>query len=167
MGDMISYLGLDLSLSVVCALIAVGIMFGLISTLVGGGSIISLPALLYLGISPHAANATNRVVGVTQTLSAAVHFWRRGAVDISSVKSLCGYAGLGGVLGALISLRLDPDALRTGIHLCLMFIALFTLFAPRRLFADRKEAAGRPCPTAPGQCWVGDKSLSLRHEYTS
>ena len=62
--------------SVIAVLLLIGILFGIINTLAGGGSILSLPALLFLGVSPHAANATNRVAGVTQTISAVVGFWR-------------------------------------------------------------------------------------------
>ena len=130
------------------ALLIIGIIFGLISTLAGGGSIVTLPALLYLGVSPHAANATNRVVGVVQTLSAAWSFRRGGVLSERGLGALLGYAALGGVVGASSSLLLTPDAMRTGIHLCLIAVALFTLGAPRRLFVE-------PPPRA--------RSLRVRH----
>ena len=44
---------------IILILMLIGVLFGVINTLAGGGSVLSLPALLLLGLPPHAANATN------------------------------------------------------------------------------------------------------------
>jgi uncharacterized protein len=38
-----------------------GLVAGFINTLASSGSAITLPILLFLGLSPHVANATNRL----------------------------------------------------------------------------------------------------------
>ena len=117
-------------------LLVVGICFGLINTLAGGGSVLTLPALMLMGLTPHAANATNRVGGAVQTLSAAFGFWKRGAFQEQTLAYLIFYALLGGTLGPWLSLQLSQKHMGWVIQICLILIALFTLFAPNRLFED-------------------------------
>ncbi len=114
-------------------LIAIGVLFGVINTLAGGGSVLSLPALLILGVPPHAANATNRVVGITQTLSALSSFWRAGALKGERLWPWLTLAPFGGSLGARASLWVSQQQMGVAIQLCLVAISLFTLLAPRRL----------------------------------
>ena len=42
-------------------LVFVGLMAGAINTLGGGGSLLTLPALIFLGLPPSIANASNRI----------------------------------------------------------------------------------------------------------
>ena len=112
----------------------VGVLFGVINTLAGGGSILSLPALLLLGIPPHAANATNRLGGVIQTLSAAWSFTKRGVLPKRELISLTIYALIGGSIGSWVSLLLTQNEMEWCIQICLGAVALFTLLAPRSLF---------------------------------
>ena len=120
----------------VIILLLIGVSFGVINTLAGGGSILSLPALLILGLSPHAANATNRVAGLVQTGSSTFAFLKGGSVDRRTGLKMCLYGFMGGAVGAVLSLQLSQTSMRGVIQICLLSIALFTLFAPRRLFQD-------------------------------
>ena len=130
----------NLHTGTVGSLLLVGVLFGLINTLSGGGSILTLPALMMLGLDPHSANATNRVGGVLQTLSAAIGFWKRGAFEDQSVRFLLGYAMIGGTLGPWVSLQLDQSTMVIVIQSCLLTIALFTILAPKRMFQDPSPA---------------------------
>ena len=42
-------------------LIIVGMLAGVINTLAGGGSLLTLPVLIFMGLPPNVANATNRI----------------------------------------------------------------------------------------------------------
>ena len=117
-------------------LFVVGVCFGAINTLAGGASVLSLPALLLLGLPPHAANATNRVPGITQTLSALWSFKRKGTLRGLPVLMILIIAPLGGTLGARLSLLLTQAQMNVCIQVCLAAIAAFTLLAPKRLFND-------------------------------
>ena len=50
-------------------LIVVGFFAGVINTLAGGGSLFTLPVLIFLGLPPTIANGTNRIAIVIQSLS--------------------------------------------------------------------------------------------------
>ena len=120
----------------VISFLVIGILFGVINTIAGGGSILTLPALMMFGLSPHAANATNRVGGVIQTFSAVLGFWKRGAFHHERFGFLIFYAVVGGTLGPWVSLQLSHSKMAVVIQCCLMMIALFTLGAPKSLFID-------------------------------
>lgn len=130
----------NLSPLMMMVFMVVGVLFGVINTLAGGGSILTLPALMMFGLSPHAANATNRVGGVIQTLSATLGFWRRGAFSNEPLGFLLVYAVIGGVIGPWSSLQLSQSHMAIIIQVCLVLIAVFTLVAPKRLFMDPPPA---------------------------
>ncbi|MDX2175780.1 MAG: TSUP family transporter, partial [Candidatus Sumerlaeia bacterium] len=50
---------------------AAGLVGGFVNTLAGGGSLVTLPALLLLGLPADVANATNRVGVLAQSVVAA------------------------------------------------------------------------------------------------
>jgi len=129
---------------VILILTLIGVLFGVINTLAGGGSVLSLPALLLLGLPPHAANATNRVVGITQTLSALWSFARKGELRGTPVALIALIASVGGVIGARLSLLLSQSQMNLCIQLCLGSIATFTLLAPKRLFEEPPPPARSP-----------------------
>ena len=54
------------------ALVFGGFAAGLINTIAGNGSAITLPLLMWVGLDPNTANATNRVGAIFQTSSAMV-----------------------------------------------------------------------------------------------
>ena len=49
-------------------LATVGLVAGVLNTLAGGGSLLTLPALVFLGLPAADANGTNRVAVVVQSL---------------------------------------------------------------------------------------------------
>ena len=59
-------------------LVLIGFLSGVINTLAGGGSLITLPILIFLGLPPNVANGTNRVAIVFQSLSGAIGYKSKG-----------------------------------------------------------------------------------------
>ncbi|MCF8388676.1 MAG: TSUP family transporter, partial [Bacteroidales bacterium] len=58
----------------VIILIVAGVFVGFINTLAGGGSVISLSVLMFLGLPPTVANGTNRIAILIQTFTAVSSF---------------------------------------------------------------------------------------------
>ncbi len=97
----IFYLGLHTLLFLFFA----GVLGGALNAVAGGGSFIAFPALLFSGVAPIAANATNTValwVGVTASTGAY-----RKHLDISRrvMVPLAATSVIGGIAGALLLLR--------------------------------------------------------------
>jgi len=107
--------------------LATGIVLGLFGS---GGSIIALPALLYLlHVDPKSAIAMSLgVVAVTATVS-GLHNWRKGLVDVRVALVF----GLFGVAGTFAGARLGlitPVAIQLGLFALVMYAAAWRMLKP-------------------------------------
>jgi uncharacterized membrane protein YfcA len=119
-------------LPAILAGLATGMVLGLFGS---GGSIIALPALLYLlHVEPKSAIAMSLgVVAVTATIT-ALHNWRKGLVDvrIAAVFGLFGVAGT--FAGARLGL-LTPVTIQLGLFALVMYAAAWRMLKPVKLAA--------------------------------
>jgi uncharacterized membrane protein YfcA len=99
---------LQLALGLVLCL-GIGLSLGLIG---GGGSIITVPVLVYvLRVEPREAVAMSlAVVGATSLIGAALHH-RRGAVRIPAAAVFAGAGVISSFLGARLTYQVSPEAL--------------------------------------------------------
>ncbi len=121
--------------------LATGLVLGLFGS---GGSIIALPALLYLlHVEPKSAIAMSLgVVAVTATVS-ALDNWRRGLVDgrVALVFGLFGVAGT--FAGARLGL-LTPVVIQLGLFALVMYAAAWRMLRPARTIAPLAGGAPKP-----------------------
>jgi len=118
--------------SAILAGLATGMVLGLFGS---GGSIIALPALLYLlHVEPKSAIAMSLgVVAVTATVT-ALHNWRKGLVDVK-VAMVFGLFGVGGTfVGARLGL-LTPVTVQLGLFALVMYAAAWRMLKPVKLAA--------------------------------
>lgn len=123
-----------------------GLLIGLsLGALGGGGSILTVPALVYLlGMSAHQATAGSLiVVGIAAVVGAITHA-RAGRVAVKAgvVFGVLGTAG--SYLGSRASAAVPSDVLLTGFGL-LMLVAAAAMIARRRS-GQPGEAGGEPGP---------------------
>ncbi|GAB5413804.1 MAG: sulfite exporter TauE/SafE family protein [Congregibacter sp.] len=90
-------------------LTAIGIAAGIINVMAGGGSLMSVPMMLFLGVSGPVANGTNRLSIIAQNIVAVRTFLRRGFSDFRLSLSLSAAAIPGAVLGAMVGIRLEGE----------------------------------------------------------
>ncbi len=69
-------------LSIFLPLTAIAFVAGFISSMAGAGGMLTLPALLWAGLPPIAALATNKVQSTLGTLSSAWNFFRKGHLEL-------------------------------------------------------------------------------------
>ncbi|MGB0255153.1 MAG: sulfite exporter TauE/SafE family protein [Flavobacteriaceae bacterium] len=86
-------------------LIVAGVFAGFINTMAGGGSLLTLPLLIFLGLPSATANGTNRIAILVATTSAILGFRSK---KINSFP-LSLYLGITALLGALIGARIAVD----------------------------------------------------------
>lgn len=129
----------------------IGMLIGLsLGALGGGGSILTVPALVYLlGESPHSATTASLIiVGVTSIVGMAVHL-RAGRVRLRS-GIVFGVLGAGGAFaGSRLSASVDPNALLAAFSVLLAGAAVTMLYRQRTrsALAPEPAAAGRLRPT--------------------
>ena len=90
-------------------LLAIGFLAGIVNTLAGGGSLFTLPILIFLGLPPQVANGTNRVVIVAQSLSGSVGYSSKGIYSYPFNIYLGISASFGAYIGAKIALNIDGE----------------------------------------------------------
>lgn len=82
----------------------VGVIAGLINTLAGGGSLLSLPMLIFLGLPTTVANDTNRLAITVQSICAVTGFKRKGISNFKARLFMGGPALVGAIAGAQLSI---------------------------------------------------------------
>lgn len=107
-----------------------GIVGGWLNVMAGGGSMLSLPALMFLGLPGPVANGTNRIAILAQNTAAAMTFFRRGFKDWRLSLSLTAAAVPGAVAGASLGARLDGVWFERVLALT-MLIVLIWMLLPR------------------------------------
>jgi uncharacterized membrane protein YfcA len=112
-----------------------GLLGGFVNTLAGGGSLVTLPALLLLGLPADVANATNRVGVLAQSLVAARGLGRDQRLQTSSMAWVLGPALAGALLGAWLVTRVPPAVLKPLLVATLVLIAFTLLWRPDALVA--------------------------------
>ncbi len=120
-------------------LFAAGLVAGLIDSMAGGGGLITIPALLSIGMPPKTVLGTNKLQGTFGSGSAMLHFARAGTVNLQDCAAGVVWTALGAALGSTAVQTLNPDFLRHAIPLLLIAIALTLLFSPRLGIADVRE----------------------------
>lgn len=118
------------------ALFFAGIVVGTLNVIAGGGSFISLPLLMFLGLPPGVANGTNRVGIVLQNIAAVRSFDRQGVLDRGSLKWAALPAAVGGGFGAWGALLVSDEAFKRILAFLMIAISLYTLWRPLRPDAE-------------------------------
>ncbi|CAA0091285.1 putative membrane transporter protein YfcA [Zhongshania aliphaticivorans] len=111
-------------------LIAVGIVAGVINTLAGGGSNLTLPALMLMGLPADVANATNRVGVLMQSVAAAKDFDKHGQLARHDLLGILKPTLLGSLVGAVIAAFAPSDWLKPALLIAMVSMALIILIRP-------------------------------------
>lgn len=93
-------------------LAVIGFVAGWINTLAGGGSNLTLPMLMLLGLPPDVANGTNRVAVLLQCMVGVRGFNHYGKLDTGAILPILIPTLLGGAVGALVAALLPNVALK-------------------------------------------------------
>lgn len=126
-------------------LVAAGFVASFIDSQVGGGGVITLPALLAAGLPPAAASATNKVGGTASALFASVNYLRSGIVPLRHVLLFAPLSLLGGALGVWAFLQSDATTWLVPAVLAVMAtMATYVLLRPKFGAADHLVPGALP-----------------------
>lgn len=89
------------------ALAAVGFVSGFLNIVAGGGSLLTLPLLIFLGLPAAVANGTNRIGVLCQNIVAIGAFRRHGVLPMKLALLCTAPALAGSYLGALLAVDID------------------------------------------------------------
>lgn len=118
---------------------------GALNAVAGGGSFIALPALLYAGVPPVVANATNTLALWPGSISSAWAYRREIATRWKGMAALGGVSVAGGLLGGFLLVR-TPDASFMRLLPWLMLLAAVTFTFGGKLTSRLRPDAARQHP---------------------
>ena len=108
-------------------LVGMGFMASFIDAVVGGGGLISIPALMWTGLPPLQVLGTNKVAAVMGAFTSFVTFIRSGKVDMGLIRLLFPLSLLGSIVGVLVVRQLPPDFLRPLVVVLLIVVAVYSI----------------------------------------
>jgi hypothetical protein len=109
------------------ALFGVGFVAAVINVMAAGGSFLTLPLLLFLGLPATVANATNRVGVLAQNISAVVGFHRHQILPVRWALGVSVPALVGASIGVWAALNVPEIAFRRILSIVMLVMTLGTL----------------------------------------
>ncbi len=131
MFEMLPGLTGELSASVILLLIAAAMVAGYIDALVGGGGLITIPALLAAGVPPIQALGTNKLQACAGSGTASLTLMFKRKVRFSTVSWAMLMAFVGALIGAGLVQRFNADTLNVLIPAVIILIVVYFIFAPK------------------------------------
>ncbi|MGB5610053.1 sulfite exporter TauE/SafE family protein [Eudoraea sp.] len=120
-------------------LVLVGFVVGFINTVAGGGSLISLPFLIFLGLPPSVANGTNRVAIVIQNAIGVAGFKSKGVSTFPFNIYLGISAFFGSIIGASIAVDIEGETFNKILAIIMLLVVLTIVFKPKMSMQDLTE----------------------------
>ena len=120
-------------------LTAVAVLTGFIDSIAGGGGLIMMPALLFAGVPPLGALATNKLQSMFGTATAFANYTRKGLIDWRSNWLTVAMVFVAAGVGVIVVQSVDSKALALVIPLLLMAVALYVLVSPRMSDEDAHQ----------------------------
>jgi len=121
----------NFSIEILTFLFFVGAVAGFLDTLVGGGGLLAVPALLLSGIPPIFVLGTNKFQGSMGTGMATYLLFKKKKLNWNSVKNLMLASFIGSVAGGIIIQFFDTQFLSFVIPVVLVFIAIYFIISPK------------------------------------
>ena len=113
-------------------LMLVGILAGFLNVMAGGGSLLTLPVLLFLGLPAPVANGTNRVAIFFQNIFAMAGFRKQGVFPWRLALLCTAPALVGSYIGAQLAVNIDDQLFRRLLACIMIGVLVLTVVDPVR-----------------------------------
>lgn len=135
-------------------LFGTGILAGTINVMAGGGSTLTLPALIFLGLDGPMANGTNRVAIALQNVFAALSFRHEnmGGFRKSLVFGL--WTVPGAIVGAIVAVQISDEWFRRVLGI-VMILVVISMLIPRRKSVETTDEGTRSIWIYPALFGIG------------
>ncbi|MCI5106314.1 MAG: sulfite exporter TauE/SafE family protein [Pseudomonadales bacterium] len=121
---------MDYSFLSIALLAGTGFLAGGINTIAGGGSNLTLPALMMMGLPADVANGTNRVAVLMQCIVGVRGYDKHDTLDRGAIKAILFPTMTGGILGALAAAMMPNLYLKPVLLLTILSMSLVILLRP-------------------------------------
>lgn len=121
---------MDFTFWQIILLITTGVLSGIINTLAGGGSNLTLPALMMMGMPPEVANATNLVGVLLQSMVGVAGFNHHDRLPTDDILPILILVLPGGLVGAIIAAYSPSSLLKPLLLGTMVVMAAVILLRP-------------------------------------
>jgi len=108
-------------------LFAAGFIAAFVDSIAGGGGIISIPAIMAIGMPPHVALGTNKLGAFFGSFTSTIAYSKSKKIYFPLIKYLIPFTFIGAVLGVETVLSINERALEKVILVLIMLIAVYTI----------------------------------------
>lgn len=115
-------------------LVVVGFIAGFINTVAGGGTLLSMPMLIFMGLPPTIANGTNRVAIVLQTFIGVLGFKSKGVKTYPFSIYMGIMAFLGALIGAKIAVLMPEELFKKVLSAIMIFVIIVMTVTSKHKF---------------------------------
>jgi len=119
--------------------IGVGVVAGIINTMAAGGSLLTLPVLMAMGLPPNMANGTNRIAIFLQNVVGVSSFHREKVMDFPSGFRVGIPAAIGALAGAFIAVNLNDEVMKLAIAGVMVVVFFLILLKPNRWINSHED----------------------------
>ncbi len=140
----------DFSFPLVSILVITGFLAGIINILAGGGSNLTLPALMLMGLPADIANATNRVGVAMQSAVGIRGFAKHDRLPTEDLKGILLPTLTGGLIGSVVASLLPNLYLKPLLLGMMITMALVILIRPSVVIPGPDEVSKRVNETSRG-----------------
>jgi len=130
---------MELGFNDVIILILCGIIAGFINTVAGGGSLLTLPILIFMGLPSNVANGTNRIAIFMQNIFSISGYKSKGVSDFKYSSWLSISALFGAILGAKIAVDISEDVFNKILALVIILVVGTIIFNKKSFINDSKK----------------------------
>jgi len=123
----------------IVVLVGVGFIAGAINTLAGGGSLLTLPILIFLGLPPSIANGTNRIAILFQNVFTTAGFKSKGIKTFPFSIYVGISALLGSIVGAQIAIDIKGETFNRILAIIMVVVVFYMVFSSKKRLADTIE----------------------------
>jgi uncharacterized protein len=109
-------------------LVIVGFVAGVVNILAGGGSLLTLPMLIFLGLPPSVANGTNRVAILIQNIFSTSGFRSKGVQTFPFSIYVGISAMLGAIIGAQIAIDIKGEVFNKILAIIMVLVVVYLVF---------------------------------------
>lgn len=135
-------------------LFLLGIVAGLMNVSAGGGSTLTIPALIFIGMDSALANGTNRVAIFLQNVFAVISFKKEKHSDFKLSFKMAACTIPGGLLGAWLAVEVSDQLFRTILGIVMIGV-IISMFIPRKKIEEIKELVKIPWLIWPAMFGIG------------
>lgn len=123
-------------------LVITGVATGFLNVMAGGGSMLSVPIMIFLGVPGTVANGTNRIAILPQNISAVWAFYRKGFSNFKLSLSLGACTIPGTLIGASVASRVSNDQFNVLLAI-IMMVVLIVMAIPQAKTIENNQSPNR------------------------